>query len=142
MPSTPAPPFNVTARTRQCTLNTSRYPRRSEKAKSKGNATLKYVLIEEPSIHVRVYAADEFQNLCTKNCQISFAIFLADQHGNVNINHWNSLRAPRRSNSTEQAELISLYISFRTLENISHINDSFLRRTIPVAVYRLRYTLV
>ena len=96
------------------------------RAKLNHHAKLTYVPLDEPTIHIRIYADAAFQNLRTKHSQIGFLIYLADQHDTVNLIHWHSSRAPRRPHSTEQSELMALDVGFRSVENISHIINSLL----------------
>ncbi|MEM1282624.1 MAG: hypothetical protein AAGG81_03640 [Chlamydiota bacterium] len=93
-------------------------------AKLNGPSSLSYVPLDEPSIHLRIYADAAFQNLGTKHSQTGYVIYLADKHDNVNLVHWHSSRAPRRPFSTEQAELMALDSAYRATENI--LTDRYL----------------
>ena len=106
-----------------------------QNAKKKEHAKLKYIPLNNESIHIRLYADAAFQNLRTKHSQIGFIIYLADGNNNVNLIHWHSSRAPRRPHSTEQAELMALDHAFRTVENISSTVNRIIGRSVPVVSY-------
>lgn len=86
--------------------------------KSHNHAELKNIILDEPTFHVRVYADADFQNIRTKHSQISFVIYLEEQHENANIIHWHRYRALCRPHSTEKAELMALDVALRSTDNI------------------------
>lgn len=94
-----------------------------------------YVPLDASTIHIRLYTDGAYQNLPIKHSQVGFITVLADKNDTFNIIHWRSSRAPRRPHSTEQSELMALDVSLSSLENLSMIVFSLIKRVIPIVVY-------
>lgn len=95
-------------------------------------ATFKNILLDNQPIHLRLFADACFHNLRRKHSHLGFIIFLADRFDKVNIIHLHSSRAPLHAHSTEQSELMALYLAFRSLENITKLVCAILDRYILV----------
>lgn len=70
-----------------------------------------------------------------KHSQMCYLIGIADKDDKFNITHSQSSRAPRRSHSTEESELMALDIALRCLEKYGRIIFQLLKREVPVIVY-------
>lgn len=60
---------------------------------------------------------------------------LCDKDDNANVIHYYSSRAVRTSHSTEQAELLALYLPLQSLENVSKMTFKLLKKQIPLFFY-------
>lgn len=94
-----------------------------------------YIPLNHDTVHVRLYSDASFQKLEKKHSQIVFIICLADKKDDINMFHWHSFRAPRRPHSTEEHELMAVFVAFRSIDNTKMIIFNHLKRIVPVKAY-------
>lgn len=106
-------------------------------ARSKANADiqLKFVPVDQKSLRLAVFSDASFASNQDLSSQLGYIIAIADNHGNANIIHYQSIKSKRVTKSVLASELFAAVHAFDVASTLRVTLNNIFDRSIPLVLY-------